>query len=86
MPISGKTEFPSISNAPKSIFYNVKKTRPTTVPDCYLSKSFVQSEGVFDFGPLLIGKNAEKKNEKEILSVNSSVFKLENNGQYPARL
>lgn len=86
MPISGKTDFPSISSVPKSIFNNVKKSRPAIVPDCYLSKSFVLSEGVFDFGPLLIGKNAEKKNEKDILSTNSSVFKLINNGNYPANL
>ena len=86
MPIAGKTDFPSISNVPKNIFNNVKKSRPTAVPDCYLSKSFVLSEGAFDFGPLLIGKNAEKKNEKDILSTNSSVFKLINNGNYPANL
>jgi len=49
-----------------------------------LSKSFVLSENIFDFGPLLIGKNAEKKNEKDIISTNSSVFKLHNNGSYNA--
>jgi hydrocephalus-inducing protein len=36
---------------------NIKKKRPTTLPECYLSKMFVQSENVFDFGPLLIGKS-----------------------------
>lgn len=82
----GKTEFPSISNQPKQLFNNVKKLRPTTVPECYLSKTYVLNENIFDFGPLLIGKNAEKKNEKDILSINSSVFKLFNNGNYPADL
>ena len=86
VPISGKTDFPSVSNLPKNLFANVKKSRPATVPECYLSKAFVLSENVFDFGPLLIGKNAEKKNEKEIMSVNSSVFKLINNGNYSADL
>ncbi len=56
------------------------------MPECYLSKSFVLSENVFDFGPLLIGKNAEKKNEKEMLLTNSTVIKLLNNGHYPANL
>ena len=64
----------------------MKRTRPTAVPDCFLSRSFVLSENTFDFGPLLIGKNAEKKTEKEITSTNSSVFKLHNNGSYAADL
>lgn len=84
--VMGKTEFPSISNQPKQLFNNVKKLRPTTVPECYLSKAYVLNENIFDFGPLLIGKNAEKKNVKDILSINSSVFKLFNNGNYPADL
>lgn len=58
VPVSGKTDFPAISNLPKNIFNNVKRTRPPTVPDCYLSKAFVLNENNFDFGPLLIGKNA----------------------------
>lgn len=47
---------------------------------------FVLGENVFDFGPLLIGKNVEKKNEKEIISVNSTTFKLVNIGHYPAEI
>lgn len=86
VPVSGKTDFPSVSSVPKNIFHNVKRTRPPTVPECYLSKAFVLSENLFDFGPLLIGKNAEKKNEKDILATNSSVFKLLNNGNYHADL
>ena len=43
VPVFGKTDFPSISSLPKNIFNNVKRTRPATVPDCYLSKSFVLS-------------------------------------------
>lgn len=61
VPISAKTEFPTLSNVPKVLFTSLKKTRPATVPDSYLSKVFVLSENVYDFGPLLIGKNAEKK-------------------------
>jgi hydrocephalus-inducing protein len=83
VPIKGKTEFPSLSSQPKVIFgNNIKKKRPTTVPECYLSKSFIQSENVFDFGPLLIGKSVDKKNEKEMMSVNSTVFKFLNSGPF----
>jgi hydrocephalus-inducing protein len=86
VPVFGKTDFPSISTLPKNLFNNVKRTRTPTVPDCYLSKAFVLSESTFDFGPLLIGKNAEKKNEKEIMATNSAVFKLHNNSNYPTEL
>jgi hydrocephalus-inducing protein len=56
--IVGKTDFPSLSNIPKNIFWNVKKSRPSAKPECYLSKTFVTSENVYDFGPLLIGKSS----------------------------
>ena len=84
--VVGKTEFPSISNQPKQLFNNVKKARPTTIPECYLARNFVLSENTFDFGPLLIGKNAEKKTDKDIVVTNSSVVKLLNNGSYPANI
>lgn len=75
-----------MSNVPKTLFWNLKKTRPTTCPENYLSKVFVLAENCFDFGPLLIGKNVEKKNEKEIIAVNSTTFKLVNIGHYPAEI
>lgn len=52
-----------------------KKSRPALAPDSYLQKCFVVSENVFDFGPLLIGKDAEKRhNDEAVKKVNSSVF------------
>jgi hypothetical protein len=41
VPISAKTEFPTLSNVPKTLFWNLKKSRPATCPECYLSKVFV---------------------------------------------
>ena len=55
-----------ISTYSKNIYYNVKKNRPMNPPDSYISKAFITSENVFDFGPLLIGKNPEKRNTKEL--------------------
>lgn len=41
------------------------------------------SENLFDFGPLLIGKDPEKRNADELIKkVNSSVFQISNNGKY----
>lgn len=46
---------------PKNIFSSIKKSRPLTLPESLIYKSFIQSENVFDFGPLLIGKNPANK-------------------------
>lgn len=52
-----------------------KKSRPSQAPESYLSKCYVVSESLFDFGPLLIGKDPEKRNSDEtVKKVNSSVF------------
>jgi len=43
----------------------------------------VVSENVFDFGPLLIRKDPEKRHTDEtVKKVNSSVFQISNNGKY----
>ncbi len=54
--VSGISDFPQISNLPKNIFYSWKKSRPLNPPECYLSKCYIPTENVFDFGPLLISK------------------------------
>lgn len=41
---------------------------------------------MYEFGPLLIGKNTDKKNEKEVMTVNSTTFRLSNQGSFPADL
>ena len=52
-----------------------KKSRPPQAPDSYLQKTFVVSENLFDFGPLLIGKDPEKRHTDEtVKKVNSSVL------------
>ena len=67
-------DFPTISQNPRNIYLQQKKTRPPTEPDSFLSKTFVVSENVFDFGPLLIGKSAEKREDPEVKKVNGTFF------------
>jgi len=68
-------EFPTINSNYKNVFMAQKKSRPSQPPESYLSKTYVVSEGVFDFGPLLIGKDPEKRHSDELVKkVNSSVF------------
>jgi hypothetical protein len=43
VPVTGTTDFPSVSGQPKQLFNNVKRSRPATIPESYLSKAFVLS-------------------------------------------
>ena len=83
---SGKSDFPSISTFAKSIYWSVKKTRPLTTPESYLSKIYVSSEGIFDFGPLLIGKNPMNRQNPELKAMNSTTFRITNQGKFDCEL
>lgn len=63
-----------------------KKSRPLHPPESYLSKVFVMNEGLFDFGPILIGKDAEKRHsdDNRIKVANSAKLRITNNGSYDA--
>lgn len=60
---------------------SIKKTRPVE-KDQIVIKSYIQSEGLFEFGPLLIKKDAEKRADPKIQEVNSTIFQITNNGKY----
>lgn len=48
-----------------------------------MQKTYIVNENMFEFGPLLIGKNPEKRHDDEVMKkVNSSVFQITNNGKY----
>ena len=47
-----------------------------------MAKTFVNSENTFDFGPLLIGKDPEKRDDDEVKKVNGTFFQINNNGKY----
>ena len=72
---------PHINTNFKNVFFTHKRTRPAQAPDSYLDKTYVVSESLFDFGPLLIGKDAMKRTEDETLkTVNSCEIRITNNG------
>jgi adenylate kinase family enzyme len=51
--VSGISALPGIISDPRMIFPKCRKKRP---PDGYAVKAFVTGEGVYDFGPLLAGR------------------------------
>ena len=83
--LTGKSDFPTISTFPKSIYWSVRK-RPQTAPESYLSKVYVSGEGIFDFGPLLIGKNPANRQQPAIKTMNSTTFRLTNQGKFDCEL
>jgi hypothetical protein len=60
---------------------NIKKARPAEKENLVI-KSFITSENLFEFGPLLIKKDAEKRADPTVQQMNSSVFQITNNGKY----
>lgn len=59
----------------------IKKNRPVE-KDQIVQKSYIQSENVFEFGPLLIKKDAEKRSDPKVQEINSAVFQITNNGKF----
>ncbi|CAE7232354.1 Hydin [Symbiodinium sp. CCMP2456] len=55
---SGITAFPGISSDPRNVFTRRAKMKPASG---YASKQFILSTGVFEFGPLLIGRSADSR-------------------------
>ena len=80
--VSALCDFPQINSNPTNIFANRRRVRAAHMPESLISRAYVHSESVFDFGPLLIGKNAEAKNEDSVKQMNSSVFRITNFGKY----
>jgi hypothetical protein len=56
------------------VFLQQKRLRPPTAPESYLQKCYVNSEGCFDFGPLLIKKDPEKRSDETVKKVNGTFF------------
>jgi len=67
-----------MSQNPHGIYYKRIKAPP---PGMIVSKQFVVSRNVFEFGPLLVGK--DKEDYKEKYPENRERFRITNNGLFP---
>lgn len=47
------------------MYMNLKKSRPLE-KETLIIKSYIQAENLFEFGPLLIKKDAEKRGEPQV--------------------
>ena len=56
--LKSQCSMPTINTNYKNVFMSHKRVRPPTIPESYVDKSYIVAEGLFDFGPLLIGKDS----------------------------
>ena len=53
------------------MFLTQKRQRSSNPPDCYLHKTYILNENAFDFGPLLISKDPEKRHDDEWIKLSN---------------
>jgi len=83
--LSAVCDFPTINNNPKNVFMNTRRNRPAQPPDSYIQKCYINSEQTFDFGPLLVGKDPEKRSsDPQMKKMNSWELQITNNGKFQA--
>eukprot|EP00913_Durusdinium_trenchii_P001829 g1695.t1 len=76
--VEGITAFPGISSDPRNVFMRRVKTKPASG---YASKQYVASSGIFEFGPLLVGRSPDAKDEasEPYLKQHIENFRITNN-------
>ncbi|OQR81932.1 hydrocephalus-inducing protein, partial [Thraustotheca clavata] len=86
----GLCSVPSINSDPRNVFMNRAKHK---VDGALVHKKFVLSKGVYEFGPLLLGKSADIRLEnptseavKHARKTNCEVFRISNSGRFSAHL
>ena len=76
--VKGMCAYPQISQSYQSIFFKKMKNR---AEGQIVSKQFIVSKNVFEFGPLLVGKS--KEDYKTKYKENQENFRITNNGLFP---
>ncbi|CAJ1447961.1 unnamed protein product [Effrenium voratum] len=82
--VSGTTAFPGISSDPRNVFMRRVKTKPASG---YASKQYIASTGIFDFGPLLVGRSPDARKEEGAdthIKQHIECFRITNNSLFKA--
>lgn len=77
--LSGKCEYPQLSDKPKAVFALYEKKQARNAPP--LQKKYEKSRNCFEFGPLLLGKEFDKR-QQEKCKPNLAEFVFTNTGQF----
>ena len=78
--MQAECEFPKINDNLRNVFMHHTRGRPTQKG---ISKQLMTKSGIFQFGPLLIGKDSENKMQESYKKMNSAQMQITNNGLYP---
>ena len=85
--LSGACAYPQLQHDFRNVFYRKSKARP---PSAAISQQFIISEEVFDYGPLLYGRNRKECLEVEdhtdrltTYKPHMAQFRMTNNGRFP---
>ena len=85
--LSGACAYPQLQHDFRNVFYRKSKARP---PSVAISQQFIISEEVFDYGPLLYGRNRKECLEVEDHTDRLTTYKphmaqlrMTNNGRFP---
>lgn len=80
IPISGFCDYPKINQNPKDIFMkSIKQKNEQQI----ISKRFIKNKGYYEFGPLLIGKNLNmRENNPSLSKTNCETIQFSNNGMF----
>lgn len=84
--ISAICDFPSILTNPVNVFPFRKRKRGAKYPENLISKHYITNEDTFYFGPLLIGKNPDERRNEDMMKMNSTIFRISNDGKYKAEV
>jgi hypothetical protein len=68
--VHGTADFPHINTNPQNMFMRRVKNQPQH--PLYANRQFIMTKNLYDFGPLLIGKNPETRTlyDEKLLSLN----------------
>jgi len=93
LPCMGTASVPTINNDPRNVFMRRTKNRLSNnaLP---ISKKYLMQENIFEYGPLLLGKDSatilaaplDSDTYKAAFATNGERTRMTNNGQFPAVL
>ncbi|KAJ9512718.1 hypothetical protein QJQ45_019009 [Haematococcus lacustris] len=78
VPCTGACDYPHISTDYRTVYYRKVKARP---PSPSVSRQFIVSKGLFEFGPLLVGKDITGY-DTGAHPANTAKFRITNNGLF----
>jgi hydrocephalus-inducing protein len=85
LPLKGTCAYPEISSDSRTVFmHRIKTKKPNTI----VKKQFIADQNVFDFGPLMVGRDAGQasRHDRATMKVFAETFRITNTGLFATRV